>query len=320
MPANERTAALRIGWLSDVHLDHPSRSGLTRFLLRLGEVDADVWVVSGDIGEAHTFERHLGLLWATLRRPLFFVLGNHDFYGSSIREVRGRLEKGLPNPGIVWLTGAPPVYFASGSGDSAHSTLQVALVGDEGWGDARLGDAEGSDVDISDFHFVEELVGLPKPQLIRKCRELGDEARSRVAPKLEEAASRAAGVCLVTHVPPFEGAAWYRGKTSEPEWLPWFSCAALGDALLDCARRHPEVSFAVLCGHTHGAGLYSPFPNVIVFTGPAEYGKPRVQGVLTFEGAQNGERRWVLCRSINKARREVGRKWRIGDEGPHPRR
>lgn len=79
-------------------------------------------------------------------------------------------------------------------------------------------------------------------------------------------------VVVVTHVPPFGGAAWHEGRPSDDDWVPWFSCKAIGDALLNCAVKNPAVDFLVICGHTHGSGEYSPCSNLKVKTGAAEYG------------------------------------------------
>ena len=90
-------------------------------------------------------------------------------------------------------------------------------------------------------------------------------------------------VVVVTHVPPFRAAAWHQGRPSHDDWLPWFSCRAVGEVLLRCARRNPTVEFLVLCGHTHGSGVYSPAENVTVHTAEAEYGAPRVQCVFDLD-------------------------------------
>jgi hypothetical protein len=92
-------------------------------------------------------------------------------------------------------------------------------------------------------------------------------------------------VIVVTHPPPFEGATWHEGSTTSDEWLPWFSCKAAGDALLEVAEKHPDTSFLVLCGHTHSGGVYSPRANVEVRTAPAEYGSPVVQAVVELDGS-----------------------------------
>ena len=49
-----------------------------------------------------------------------------------------------------------------------------------------------------------------------------------------------------------------------------------------CAKAWPQTDFLVLCGHTHGAGVYSPAANVIIHTAGAEYGAPNVQRLFEF--------------------------------------
>jgi predicted MPP superfamily phosphohydrolase len=62
--------------------------------------------------------------------------------------------------------------------------------------------------------------------------------------------------------------------------LPFFVCKAVGDVLLEAARSHPGYQILVLCGHTHGGGEVQLLENLRVVTGPAEYGKPKIQPVL----------------------------------------
>lgn len=90
---------------------------------------------------------------------------------------------------------------------------------------------------------------------------------------------------VLTHVPPFPEACWYEGKQSSPDWLPWFTCVAVGDVLREHARAHPQTSITVLCGHTHGRGEYRAAENLLVRTGgwcPGQrsYGNPIVQETI----------------------------------------
>ena len=78
---------------------------------------------------------------------------------------------------------------------------------------------------------------------------------------------------MLTHVPPFRDASWYAGRISSDEWLPGFSCKAIGDLLSDVAARRPKCRFTVLCGHTHGSGEARVRANVEVYTGEADYGR-----------------------------------------------
>jgi hypothetical protein len=115
---------------------------------------------------------------------------------------------------------------------------------------------------------------------LAKLHALGDEAAAHFRAVLPEALARFRHVVVVTHVPPFRESCWYRGRTSDDEWLPHFSCQAVGDALAEAMRDRPDQRMTVLCGHTHGAGEAQVLPNLRVLTGGAVYGEPVVQRVL----------------------------------------
>ncbi len=42
---------------------------------------------------------------------------------------------------------------------------------------------------------------------------------------------------MATYIPPFREAAWYEGRPSADDYLPFFSCKAVGDVLLDVRSR-----------------------------------------------------------------------------------
>lgn len=54
----------------------------------------------------------------------------------------------------------------------------------------------------------------------------------------------------------------------------------MGNAILEIMQRNPGVTLEVLCGHTHGKGEVTILPNLLVYTGGAEYGKPAIQKVF----------------------------------------
>ena len=267
---------MRIGWLSDIHLNFLDDIGVSAFVSELASADVDAWVVSGDIGEADSVLGYLERLVSGLGRPVYFVLGNHDYYRSSIADVTPQVAAAVRPGELVWLNTSGPIELEDG----------IAVVGDDGWGDARFGDPIGSQLQLSDFYLIEELTQIPRSELIAKSNALGDDAAARLAPKLDEAADHSSMVCIVTHVPPFEGAAWYDGQQSGPEWLPWFSCSATGSAILRSAERHADVNFLVLCGHTHGAGFFVSRENVAVNTAGAKYRSPVLQGIVTDDGGR----------------------------------
>lgn len=90
-------------------------------------------------------------------------------------------------------------------------------------------------------------------------------------------------VVVLTHVPPFAEAAWYRGAYSGPDWLPFFACKAAGEVLKASMENHPDKQMTVLCGHTHGGGESSILPNLVVYTGAARYSRPTVQRIFNWD-------------------------------------
>lgn len=85
---------------------------------------------------------------------------------------------------------------------------------------------------------------------------------------------------MLNHVPPFKEACWHQGQLSGDDWLPFFSCKAVGDVLQDAMKQHSDVAMTVLCGHTHSAGACQILPNLKVTTGCTEYGAPQVQQIV----------------------------------------
>ncbi|MBX7167308.1 MAG: metallophosphoesterase [Pirellulales bacterium] len=264
---------VRVAWLTDLHLNFLSAEDVAAFLHDLAGRKFSALLVGGDISEGHEVAAHLRELAAAVRVPVYFVLGNHDFYFSSIAAVRETVLRLVQAaPGLVWLSHSGAIELAP----------SVGLVGHDGWGDARLGDYERSLVEMNDHRLIGEFAGLDKQSRWPVLKALGDQAAAHVRRVLPEAAARFPEVLLLTHVPPFEGACWYQGQISDRHWLPHFTCQALGQAILEVMRQHRRTQLTVLCGHTHSAGRYQAAENVLVLTGGAEYGRPQIERTFEF--------------------------------------
>lgn len=269
----------RVAWITDPHLNF-AVDRYRRFLFdSLFFAEPDVVLISGDIAESRELEGELVELAAAVAKPLYFVLGNHDYYRSSIREVRERVRHLVAKtPGLVYLSQAGVFELAPG----------VGLVGHDGWGDGRLGDFWHSDVQLNDYGLIAELAetrvafGNDKVELAKRLARLGDEAAAHLAGLLPEALERFPHVVVVTHVPPFREACWHEGRNSDDNWAPHFSCGAVGDVLRSVMLAHPQRRMLVLCGHTHGAGRAMILDNLEVLTGGARYCQPVVTEVFEF--------------------------------------
>ncbi|MEO7328980.1 MAG: metallophosphoesterase [Minicystis sp.] len=261
----------RLVWATDVHLNFIDGAELTRFCASLAEPGSSAVVLTGDIAEAPSLRRLLERVAAALEQPIYFVLGNHDFYHGSIAEVRAlAAEISAQSRWLRWLpaTGIVPLG------------PDCALVGHDGWADGRLGNYARSPVMLNDFVMIEELSSLDPATRLQRLQRLGDEAAAYVKSVLLPALAHHRTVVVATHIPPFKEACWHEGQISNDDWLPFFTCKAVGDVLLEAARAHPDRRIEVLCGHTHGGGVAQLAPNLVVRTGAADYGSPAIAGIF----------------------------------------
>ena len=262
---------MRVVWLTDIHLNFLMPREVVAFLRSVARMAPDVTLVGGDIGEAPTIEEYLWEISDRLGTPVYFVLGNHDCYNGSIAGARTRashISRAVPN--LRWLSEAGVVGL----------TDSTALVGDGGWADGRNGGYASSPVVLNDYLLVEEFVGLESAARLRLLNRLGDEAAKYLRRVLHRALDSYPNVILLTHVPPFREACWHEGKISNDDYLPHFSCKAVGDVLIETMRERPRCTLTVLCGHTHSPGTAQILPNLLVRTGAAAYGAPVVQDVF----------------------------------------
>jgi len=262
---------MRIAWATDIHLDHATPQRVEHFCEEVLAASPDALLLGGDIGEAPTVAGYLRFLEERLRRPVYFVLGNHDFYRGSIVAVRQRAE--VLSRQSQWLRWLPAMGIVP-------LTPEIGLVGHDGWSDGRFGDFQRSPVVLNDYLQIEELRGLPKSQLIARLHALGDEAADYLGNVLTKALPKFPKVILLTHVPPFQDACLYQGRPGNPAWLPHFTAKAVGDTLQRIMKTQPGQRLTVLCGHTHHAAEVDALPNLTVSVGEAVYGEPRLQAVF----------------------------------------
>lgn len=258
----------KVAWLTDIHLNFADETAVTRLLAEVADADPDSVLIGGDIGEAHDVIPFLAGLDRQIQRPLYVVLGNHDFYRGGIAAVRGEVER--------LAASSDTLTFLTTAKRPAPLTHDVALVGHDGWADAREGDYNRSLVMMNDYLLIEELATYSKQDRLVELHRLGDEAATHIREQLALALEQFPKVFVLTHVPPFRNACWYQGTISDDEWAPHFVCQAMGRAILDMASVHPGKEITVLCGHTHSPGECQPAPNVRVITGGAEYGAPTI--------------------------------------------
>ena len=264
---------MRCSWLTDIHLNFLRPLALRQFYDRVKAEQPDALLVTGDIAEADSVRRGLTELAGHTGATVYFVLGNHDYYRSSIKTVREEVQR--MKEAIYLPSAAEPIRL----------TERVTLIGVDGWGDARCGDL-ASTVQLSDWTLIDDFRRTrsdPRGRIDLLQRLGANEARA-LRDRLAQVPD-GPELLVLTHVPPFPEACVYAGEQSGPQWLPWFTCVATGEVLRDWAAAHPTTRITVLCGHSHGIGTHRAAPNLEVRTGgwPAdteEYGNPLIQATL----------------------------------------
>lgn len=273
---------MKLLWCTDVHFDHLPKRGAKAFGVSVAaeHPDAQHLVISGDIGTASCTLPLLTEFVEGCQKEVSFVLGNHDFFNSSIAKMQKKCAK---FKAATWLSD-----FRK---PTTRLTELSCLVGQDGWYDARVGNIYG--LWMSDFQLIEDfktphgdfMWGRQSPLVYANIAQ--SIARRETA--LAEDKLRAAigegykHIYFATHFPPFPEATWHQGKMSSYVFLPWFCSVTMGEMLSSLAEGSPDVLFTVLCGHTHGAGVYQPLPNLVVHTGTSgeqDYGTPCVAGVF----------------------------------------
>jgi len=257
----------RIAWSTDTHLNflHYPKAPKAFGEYLAAEQPFDSMILTGDISEGPEVVYHVKQVQEGFVKPVYFIMGNHDYYMSSFAEVDMAMAK---VPG--WLTKSGVVEIDPG----------VALVGHEGWYDAEYGHAYAR-FNMADWSLIGELKSyISRDDLLAKIRAKAQLAAKAARPILEAAIKDHELVLFATHFPPFKGACWHEGGLSNDNYLPWFSSKAMGDILLEVASANPTKRILVLCGHTHSFGIYDAAPNLKVLTGKAKYGSPDLTGVL----------------------------------------
>jgi len=255
-------------WITDIHLDFLSESEIDCFIGKLQSEAPDALLIGGDISVAPKLPAFLKMIEGTIDSKIYFVLGNHDFYHGSIIAVKREIQDLTEHSDkLIYLDASQPVKI----------TKDTTLVGHGCWADGRNGDYDSSDVMLNDYLLIDELKDLSKSQRLAKLHELGDEAAERLRYNLNLAFNNNQNVLCLTHVPPFREACRYQGHIADDNFLPHFSCKAVGDIMLKVMHKRTDSNLTVLCGHTHNPSRAQILDNLVVITGGAEYGSPKIQ-------------------------------------------
>lgn len=275
---------MRITWLTDIHLEFLCDLDRKRFAEDVARQNPDNVLITGDIATAGTIKKRLSEFQKIVGKPVFYVLGNHDFYGGSIAEVREWAKQEIMDSSadLFWL-----------HGHTVKINGKAALIGVDGMADGLLGNRQESPIALNDWHKIKEMseanLARDRKKRLRMLKKLGKQEAETLKPILAQALAQNDYVYVATHVPPWKEAAWHEGEHSDDNWLPWFTCKAVGACIEEVSAEFPGKKITVLCGHTHGFGYSKISDDIEVYTGGAEYYVPKIQTtiIINEDGSQS---------------------------------
>jgi predicted phosphodiesterase len=261
-------------WLTDPHLEFCSHR--TRHLLyhSINQAAGEIVIITGDLSAgSHRLAQYTELA-EQIKKPVYFVLGNHDRYGTTFANTETVVERVTALfSHMVRLNGSQLIPLNN----------SVALIGVDGWADGLGGEGSETKARINDFYQILDFATVPEPQVFREMKERAGKYSRALKPSLMRAMKQYQMTIIATHVPPYEGAAWHQGCPSSPGYQPFFSSPTMGKMIKVAATEHPGKSVLVLCGHTHSSGIYRD-GNVLVLTAGARYGFPEISKTFLLEG------------------------------------
>ena len=256
-------------WVTDLHLDQCSDQNYLNLIHKIKEKRKPSLLITGDIAESNSIIPCLKRMQSDLKIPIHFVLGNHDFYGGDITEVRKKVsELCSVNDQLVYLTTCEK---------SVEISSESCLIGHDGWADGLSGDFFSSNVQMNDFIHIEDLKDLSDRDRYNKLNFLGNEAAIYLEQLLEAKLGFYKTVVLAIHVPPFIEACMYNGKIADSNWSCHMVCKSVGEMLLGVMKKYKQNNLIVLSGHTHHKADVSPLENLRVIIGGSESRRPTVQ-------------------------------------------
>lgn len=261
-------------WLSDTHFNFVSQEKFDQLCTYIKNSDAQALLLTGDIAESHDVVHWLHTLYKTLTLPIYFVLGNHDYYHASLIEVDQQIKQVCStHTHLHWLDQCKPIKL-----NHSH-----ALVGVGGWGDAQCGDFMNTPVRLNDHRLITDFKDLPRKTLEQMLQAKGRCMAEQLQQQLLQVVADESiqSIWVATHVPPFKESAWYEGKAGNINWIADFVCVSVGEVLLKFCQTYPQIQCKVFCGHAHSRGHVQMLPNLNVFTASARYKEPQVEQFLS---------------------------------------
>jgi len=256
----------KILWFSDTHFSvfHPWT--FYTFLREVEKEKPNGIFLTGDIADgAPQLYWVLERMAKSIPSPIYFVLGNHCCWLSSMARVHQKVrELCQKHSNLIWMQDA----------DVIHLSDEISILGADSWYSCDLGNTDYLKW-TADWFLIEDFRKLPSwNDRIEAFRNLAEQAKDIVVSKLQRALEQDyKTVYILTHIPPWKEATRDEGSFLEKYWLPYNINLRMGKAIEDIMRERKKKRVVVLTGHTHSPLYVRVSRNVECQVGEGHYVK-----------------------------------------------
>lgn len=262
---------MKVAHITDCHVDFLKNHELIEFLLSLQESEAEAFVITGDISKGTLVHKHLLWMEKIVQKPIYFVLGNHDFYDSSFAEVNKNIRKLCEESNYLF-------YLQDREFVKLGDTI---LIGQNGWYDAGWRTPLTSLVFLWDWLFIEEFHKLSNTQArIALLIEIAASEVRQAERKLLEALKHGDKIMFATHIPPWSEDHYKLGEIANKFWMPYNSSKMMADMLVRVMEKHPNKQLTCTAGHVHLRRKEQITHNILLKVGDGAHGKSKIEEII----------------------------------------
>jgi predicted phosphohydrolase len=289
-----------IYWGTDLHLEWIGKDNFRKLCKQWPINKKDILFITGDISNYsvdNNFIDYLKIMINILNIPIYFVLGNHDFWGGRIGSIIANTIENISNKNNDSKISKEMGFNKDEHLDIGSSLLHYLdneeyiniskynrdtyIIGTSGWYDISAGAKENTTVWLNDFDLITDFaLAYYKPRLFESVKKIAarfnNEFDNKLNTFLNKHGDEHCKLFILTHVPPYEDSAKYNMKPTDSNFLPLFTNIQLGK-IIDKLKDYPNIEVTVLCGHTHCYAHYQPAKNIVVIAQGAEYKYPKIE-------------------------------------------
>jgi len=230
-------------WYTDLHLNRLLPWTLYNLIQNIIKENPSGIFLTGDISNGTFTCFHLKLLAYFVKCPIYFVLGNHDYYLTGLEEQHKKIRAMCAKyPNLIWVTDNDPIALNE----------DVILVGAEGWYDARIGNPKHLKL-AADWLMIKDFRKLPSmKERVIEFAKVADKSSRLLETKLTAALEQThKSVFILTHFPPWREATRFKGSILEKYFIPYNVNLGMGQVIEKIMANVTNKNVTVLSGHTH---------------------------------------------------------------------